>query len=75
MIAFNNRSDIFHIRCDKCGVEYQIVLDERDFDAWQKGDCYIQDCLAYLSAAERELLISQTCNDCWKKLYGEDLDE
>lgn len=74
MIAFNfnNRKDIFHIQCDKCGAEYKIILDERDFDAWQKGDCYIQECLAYLTAAERELLISKTCDNCWNKLYPND---
>ena len=72
MIAFNQRTDTFYIKCKLCDKEYAIILDERDFDAWQNGDGYIQNVLGYLTAAERELLISQTCDDCWKKLYGED---
>ena len=58
-------------KCKFCDKEYVIILDERDFDAWQNGDGYIQDVLGYLTASDRELLISQTCDDCWKKLYGE----
>lgn len=69
MIAFNNRSDIFHVWCKHCGAEYSIILDERDFDAWQNGDAYIQEALHYLTPAERELLISETCNECWEKFY------
>jgi hypothetical protein len=75
MIAFNERNDVMHVVCRHCNVEYAITLDERDFDAWQKGDCYIQNCLDYLTVAERELLISGTCDNCWKKMYGEELDD
>jgi len=72
MIAFNNRTDTFYVRCKLCNKEYAILLDERDYDAWQNRDRYIQDVLSYLTAAERELLISETCDDCWKNLFGED---
>lgn len=30
---------------------------------------YIQDALRKNTAAERELLISATCDDCWKKMF------
>ena len=72
MIAFNHRTDIFHVVCKQCNNQYEILLDETDYDAWQNGDGYIQDLLSYLTAAERELLISNTCNVCWKKMYPND---
>ena len=50
----------------------KIFLDQRDFDAWQNDEGYIQDVLHYLTAAERELLISGTCDICWKKMYPND---
>jgi hypothetical protein len=42
--------------------------------AWQSGE-YIQDALPMLNAGEREMLISQTCNDCWADLFGEPEDD
>lgn len=74
MIAFNfnNRTDVFHVICKLCGSDNKFFLDQRDFDAWQNGDRYIQDALHYLTAAERELLISGTCDICWKKMYPND---
>jgi len=54
-----------------CGAEHVIMVNPEDILAWQCGD-YIQDVLSYLTAAERELLISQTCDNCWKSMYGED---
>ena len=32
----------------------------------------IQDALPYLSASEREMLISGTCDDCWQKMFPVD---
>ena len=76
MIAFaNNNNKVFSVECQYCKKVYDILLNEKDFDKWQSGDCYIQECLHYLTAAERELLISATCDNCWKNLYGEDLDD
>jgi len=59
----------YNIFCELCGQEYNIIADEQDIVDWLSGDKYIQDALGYLSAAERELLISRTCDTCWNKLY------
>ena len=61
--------------CGHCKKEYNIMVDRNDMEAWLSGDKYIQDALSYLSAAERELLISQTCNNCWTQMYGIDDEE
>ena len=72
MVSTTSKS--YNIRCNLCSKEYNIIADRNDMEAWVSGDKYIQDALAYLSAAERELLISQTCGTCWDILYPNDVD-
>lgn len=67
--------DVMDVACKYCGVVYQIIADREDVTAWLSGSGYIQDILGYLSPAERELLISGTCDNCWKNMFGDDLDE
>ena len=71
----NTNIESHNVVCGHCRKEYNIMADRNDMEAWLSGDKYIQDALAYLSAAERELLISGTCNTCWKQMYGIDDDE
>ena len=47
------------------------MADREDMEAWVSGDKYIQEALPYLTAAERELLISQTCDNCWQEMYDD----
>ena len=74
MVASNNKSP-FYVTCKHCSVEYTILADAEDINSWREGAGYIQDILAYLSAAERELLISGTCDNCWNNMFGSDLDD
>ena len=73
MVAANGQ--VFDVTCKYCGITYQILADRDDIDSWMDGNGYIQDVLAYLSAAERELLISGTCDNCWKDMFGVDDEE
>ena len=73
MVAANH--DVFDATCKYCGITYQILADRDDLDSWMNGEGYIQDVLAYLSPAERELLISGTCDNCWKSMFGDDDDD
>ena len=68
-------NDVFDITCVKCGITFQLLADGKDIEKWKSGKGYIQDVLAYLTAAEREMLISGTCGTCWKQMYGIDDDE
>ncbi len=73
MIDFpEDKKDEFNIECKHCHKVYSIYLYEEDFDAWNNDEGYIQDLMSYLTAGERELLISNTCNDCWKKMFPTD---
>jgi len=69
MIACDKRP--MNITCKQCGAEYNIMVSPDDVLKWQAGH-FIQDVLSYLSAAERELMISQTCDNCWKSMWGDD---
>ena len=74
MVAANGQ--VFDIRCKHCGIVYQIIANEDDMLKWVSGSGYIQDVMGYLSPAERELLISGICDNCWNILFPEvDNDE
>lgn len=64
--------------CRFCGTTHTLTVDINDYFNWQEGT-HIQDAMPYLKPAERELLISQTCQTCWDKmmagLYDEEEEE
>lgn len=73
MIAHNrDKQAKVNITCKLCGKLYTIEVGMVDYFEWKSGMMYIQDALHYLTAAERELLISATCGSCWNKLYPND---
>jgi hypothetical protein len=57
--------------CDHCEYAENILVNEADYDAWHNG-VFIQDAFPYLTAGQRELMISSTCDTCWKEFFGED---
>ena len=60
--------------CRCCGHDYDVVVDVDGYDRWRGGEL-IQNALPELSKADRELLISATCDHCWKELFPEDFNE
>ena len=62
------------VTCQHCGVDQTISAPVINFLAWENGEL-IQNALPMLTAGEREMLISQTCDDCWTKFFGEPEDE
>ena len=64
----------YTVTCRLCHQEYNILANEQDVFDWLTNAKYIQDALDYLSPAEREMFISETCGSCWKTLYGEEYD-
>ena len=61
--------------CPLCHEEHIVLVNEDDYYDWQDGKL-AQDAFPYLSADEREMLISGICPDCWSKMWGtEDEDE
>jgi hypothetical protein len=75
MVAFADRDRQLVAECIHCGTEHILWVNEQDFLDWTSGVGYIQDKLPYLSADERELLISGTCGACWTRMFGSIEDE
>lgn len=58
-------------QCRSCGECQKISFNANDWQRWQEGE-YIQEAMPYLSAAEREMLISQICDTCFDAMFPED---
>lgn len=58
------------ISCMQCKKDFKLEVKEEDYTKWKSGT-YIQHAFPYLSAGERELLISGICGDCFDKMFKE----
>ena len=63
------RDTIMPVVCEECGEVFDIAVDFEDLLNWKAGEL-VQNAFPYLTPSERELLISQTCGDCWNQLYS-----
>lgn len=61
--------------CPMCGHANEVAVNEEDYFAWSFDGVLAQDAFPYLSADEREMLISGICPKCWNKLFGEEEEE
>ena len=55
--------------CPFCGEYHEVMVSEADYAAWQGGEL-AQDAFPYLTADEREILISGICPKCWADTCG-----
>lgn len=60
--------------CPFCRKEETVRMAWSDYLAWHNGEM-IQNVTPYLSAAERETLISGLCPTCQDSIFGGDNDE
>ena len=56
------------LECKYCDHEETITVPEADYISWHNGE-YIQDAFPYLTAGQRELMLSNTCDTCWDKFF------
>ena len=57
------------VSCPFCGKAHEVEVNESDYLDWQDG-MLAQDAFPYLSADEREMLISGICPTCWGRTFG-----
>ena len=74
MIAGNKDTITIANQCPWCGKHYTFDVPTKGYDAWRSGTL-IQYAFPSLSATEREYLLTGYCDDCQKKLFGEEEDE
>lgn len=60
------------INCWRCGEPYRVKPNSEGFVQWIQGEALIQDAMPELNAAQRELLMSGTCDRCWNALFPYD---
>lgn len=60
---------MMEIQCKYCKKDYTVNVDEEKYNLWKKGKDYIQNIMPELSALDRELLISRTCNSCFDEIF------
>ena len=73
-MKINNHEVCVITRCPFCGRANEIEVNEMDYLDWQDG-VLVQDAFPYLSASEREMLISGICPTCWAHTFGGEGDD
>lgn len=71
MMKVNNKEVCVITRCPFCGRANEVEVNEMDYLDWSDGEL-AQVAFPYLSADEREMLISGICPDCWDGMFGGD---
>ena len=73
-MKINNKEVTIVTVCPFCGHANEVEVNEEDYWEWQDG-ALAQDAFPYLSADEREMLISGICPKCWEKTFGGEEEE
>lgn len=61
-------------RCPLCGKANFVDVNEADYDDWSDGE-KVTVAFPYLSANEREMLISGICPKCWENMLPPEPEE
>ena len=69
MVKVNYKEVCVVTRCPFCGRGNEVEVNESDYWDWDDGEL-VQVAFPYLSADEREMLISGICPACWNKTFG-----
>lgn len=69
MVKINYKEVCVITQCPFCGHGNEVEVNETDYWDWQDG-ALAQDAFPYLSADEREMLITGICGKCWNKMFG-----
>ena len=56
--------------CPICGEVNEVLVEYSDYFAWYHDDLLVQEAFPYLSADDRELLITGICPTCWNHTFG-----
>ena len=70
-MKINHKEVCVFTTCPFCGRENEVEVNHMDYLDWQNGEL-AQDAFPYLSANEREMLISGCCPRCRDKMFWRD---
>ena len=66
---------IIEINCNRCDQPQRIKPNAEGFVQWIRDEALIQDAMPELTAGEREMFLSGTCDSCWNILFPENFSE
>ena len=65
-----------YVPCHVCGEDIELHVYEKDVEEYMSPNRrHVQDIFPYLSAPERELLLSHICPNCWDMMFEDDEEE
>ena len=56
-------------KCPMCKTMNYVEVNTEDVAIWEEGSRDIQDTFPYLSADDREILVTGICTKCWDKCF------
>lgn len=71
MVRINYKEVCVVTQCPFCGRGNEVEVNEADYWDWSDGEL-AQVAFPYLSADEREMLITGICGKCWDSMFGDD---
>jgi len=66
---------ILNIQCKLCKETYAIKVKTEDYTDYYNSGKLIQLCFPYLTAGERELIISGMCDSCFNNIFKNEEDD
>lgn len=62
----------YMFKCMLCGTPIMIMAYPSDMERYQKGEGLIQDIFPYLTADEREIIMTGICGKCFDSAFDDD---
>lgn len=56
-----------YTNCPFCGKRQYVTVEQEDYNRYVDGEL-AQNAFPYLTPAEREIIISGICDECWNKM-------
>jgi len=69
-MKINHKEITIVTECPICHHANEVMVNEEDYFIWAFEGELVQNAFPYLSADEREMLISGICPTCWEKTFG-----
>ena len=75
MYIFDEKTGVIMVPCRICHRREIFRVNPEGFRKWRTGEVIIQEALPDVSVANRELLISNICGNCFETLFEDDSED
>ncbi len=58
--------------CSGCDYAEVLLIDIEAYQRWNARELLVQDAFPHLSPQQRELIMSATCDKCWRDMFAYD---